>query len=322
MNKFLILLPGNDEIVELVVMMAMYAKAEYQITRTLETDDEKLARAVAELTGQILTDILNPDRVRTSLPSPLQGEGKEAAGEGKGAEESSLMDDAWVDRRLNHKTGWSGIFMEEKQEMIEEPLPNPPLNGEGEEKPAAPTAGKVCKFCGEPIGPRGKICNKKECRNKKQKIYDAAWRAKKKATAASGTAIMPATDIITDKQWNQSGDNPESIQSPGQDDLPIGEAATPIGEGAGAAQGPLGETGIIYCALSGEMVGANFDFAELQKLILTGWLIEGDRIQARPSGKFYEIRGGALARAEEKPGMGIVPEAGPGVSEITSPPVL
>lgn len=153
--KFLVELPENEEIIDLVGLMAHFTGAAWRVVSTLETADERLARAVCALTGQ-----------RLDTQDWLGGELDMAARiEQRPAE---LPSAPVVEAEGAPITSWAeaaAAVMSEAATTLEK-------------------TGRVCEYCGDAVGPRRRCCNKAECKRKQQSHWQATYDAKKRTGQA------------------------------------------------------------------------------------------------------------------------------------------
>lgn len=175
MSKFLIELPEREEIGDLVGLMADFIDAKYRFTTTLETDDERLARAVAGLTGQILT----PDDWIEQVKMPnLRG--------------MPVMTSTEIPANTvilaSSSDGGRAVAA-----VVEEPKKR--------------TLGKTCTICGDPAAFRSTICSKDACKVERQRRYDAAWKAKK-ANSSQLSAVSSEAEQEADEPQGKKEEQP------------------------------------------------------------------------------------------------------------------
>ncbi len=267
MSKFLIELPENDEIGDLVELMARFARANFRIVSTLETENEHLARGIAGLTGQILT------------PEPAQSvEMAQLEAISSFAQFVATLEPAPVSTPAPEVYSWDFSAGPDRNAEIEfAQMPNGKLGISDIKLSPEPSAatGKVCEFCGDPIGMKRRICGKKECKAQLQKVYDAAWNGRR---AAGLVGQEPGAEVAAAAQ--------EAVEVAVVESPLASEALQPGEKGA-----------MMYTVRNGLMVGEAMTFREMRQDIAAGRLTEGTIIQAHPSERFYVVRAGQLARA-------------------------
>lgn len=133
----------KDGFEDLLIQMAAYLGADYEITHTLTTNDGMLAEAVAALAG-----------------AEVEVEDQTA--------QMKLDDYSWK----NYVTEYAESGpIEVKSNSVTTAA----------ETPSPTVEGPTCRYCGAPIKKGRKICESRECQTRKQAEYHAAWLAKKNA---------------------------------------------------------------------------------------------------------------------------------------------
>ena len=164
MSKFLIELPEREEIGDLVGLMADFIDAKYRFTTTLETDDERLARAVAGLTGKILT--------------PEPGEGVTLLGMPVVVSPAAPADTIKLRSPSEAKSGF------QKRQLYNTPK----------------KLGQSCEICGKPAAKRSTICGSDACKSARQKRFDAEYKERKRAKEAATSPDPQADSVLQEEQ--------------------------------------------------------------------------------------------------------------------------
>ena len=188
MSKFLIELPEKEEIGDLVGLMADFVDAKYRLITTLETDDERLARSVASLTGQILT--------------PEVGDAVSMAKIVKMTRADIIPD--WM---LWEKTTIAGMPVVTNEEMpagtiamVKDGASVVGNFGDPMEDPKIESGARRCVMCGKPAAKRSTICGDPACKKARQKRWDAEWKERNSLQSSQGSLVQSPEAKIEEDQ--------------------------------------------------------------------------------------------------------------------------
>jgi hypothetical protein len=176
---FRIEIEQDDELIDLVTLMARKIGAAFGSRMVLETEDERLARSVAALTGSRVEK--DPRIVRPAMGvEPADG----AIGMLRMEQAASVSAETVnIPKRDN---GTAQISQ----------------NGNGH-RTNAKSNGK-CKYCNDPIGPKKVVCGKRECKRMQSREWQARYEAKKAGTpiapAASQAETTPAVEVAQESE--------------------------------------------------------------------------------------------------------------------------
>ena len=267
MSKFLIELPEKEEIGDLVELMADFVDAKYRLITTLETDDERLARSVASLTGQILT--------------PEDGQ---AINWSKILKKPSEMTNAHIypSKLFSEETTIAGVPVVISNEMpagtvamVKDGAGVVGTFGDPMEDPQIESGARRCVMCGKPAAKRSTICGNAACKKARQKRWDAEWKERQAANLNGEAEFTPVpTDLSGEEDQPTAAEIPFSPWS--KFSLLSAKTRTPL---------------------------ATMEYHPLLVQIQEGSLAEGTLFQAESSGKFYEVRQGKLQAAVTPEGV-------------------
>lgn len=164
----------TDDAVDLVALMARQIGAEFGARTMIETENRRLAFAVASLFGKVVEGSNGTSELAGVLPVADERESEKAF------EELNAALDRLAAAGPRDIPGFGGEAAQPARAKVER---------------AKPKANGFCRYCGDPVGPKVVCCAKRECKVEQNREWQVRYQARKSEGLVGKPVEQPAAEV-------------------------------------------------------------------------------------------------------------------------------
>lgn len=159
----------TDDVVDLVALMARQIGAEFGARTMIETENRRLAFAVASLFGKVVEGHNGTSELAGVRPDADERESEKAF------EELNAALDRLAAAGPRDIPGFGGEAAQPARAKVDVQV----RKFENIQERTKPKANGFCRYCGDPVGPKVVCCAKRECKVEQNREWQVRYQARK-----------------------------------------------------------------------------------------------------------------------------------------------